>query len=678
MLPKMKMSRGSIGLSAALVIVSAILSFEAQADLKGTDFDLAFPSNSLTVDSSYEQRAELHIRSDVATSGVISGPAIGSIPFVSNGITASVVTLPPTAVSTLARQTAPTGIHVHAQAEVLVTAISNSPGSAYSFAAWPTDAAGTDHVVLAPPNYVGILGSGFLVVATAPNTQVTLTPGGNDGCPTVPLSFTLQAGQTYFHQSCTPGGDASKATVHSTAPVTVISTHDCGYSPSSAVAACDAMAEVLPPINAWRQTYDVVSFAQRSGDLLRIMALNDGTTVSFNGTPQPVLAKSQILSVIRSGVTHINASGPVLVAQIANGAAYDNIDTALGDPALTFPTPAGDGVDAMSIHVEPVGAFEPSTGGYVNVAIAQADAPTLTLDSTTVNTANFTPVPGTTLVAGQVPLSLGTHHLSAAGPFTATAYSFGDVTGVAFQIDRQTPVVTPPGPAAISLTPNSQTLLVGTTACISATVRDGASNPLSGQSVAFGVSGANPSTGTRTTDSNGAAQYCFTGSNSGKDTINASVSGLSANATVTWNNPAPPPASACIAQPGDVVLDYRQAKGAIFVKARNNVRNVIFGSAYGDTITGGNRNDCIDGGGGNDTINAGNGDDIVFGGEGNDKIQGGAGNDILYGGSGNDSLAADDGADTLNGGGGIDTCKGDFLGTALDSASACETLIESP
>jgi Ca2+-binding RTX toxin-like protein len=92
-----------------------------------------------------------------------------------------------------------------------------------------------------------------------------------------------------------------------------------------------------------------------------------------------------------------------------------------------------------------------------------------------------------------------------------------------------------------------------------------------------------------------------------------------------------------------------------------------YGTAAGDTLSGGSGTDEIHGRGGNDTLNglAGgdklygdDGDDVLNGGDGGDKLYGGAGNDSLNGGNGNDSLAGDAGDDILRGGAGADTLTG--------------------
>jgi len=89
---------------------------------------------------------------------------------------------------------------------------------------------------------------------------------------------------------------------------------------------------------------------------------------------------------------------------------------------------------------------------------------------------------------------------------------------------------------------------------------------------------------------------------------------------------------------------------------------IVYGSQFGDTLTGGTVNDILSGFGGND---------LLVGGTGNDTLVGGAGNDTHSGGAGNDTLDGVDGVfgnDSLNGGANTDTCTAD----TSDTKSACE------
>jgi len=90
---------------------------------------------------------------------------------------------------------------------------------------------------------------------------------------------------------------------------------------------------------------------------------------------------------------------------------------------------------------------------------------------------------------------------------------------------------------------------------------------------------------------------------------------------------------------------------------------IIYGSVFGDNLTGG---------AGENTLNGGDGNDILNGGDGIDELNGESGNDTLIGGEGNDFLAGNSGADILNGGAGSDVLYG---GEGVDSISYTDSSV---
>jgi Ca2+-binding RTX toxin-like protein len=81
---------------------------------------------------------------------------------------------------------------------------------------------------------------------------------------------------------------------------------------------------------------------------------------------------------------------------------------------------------------------------------------------------------------------------------------------------------------------------------------------------------------------------------------------------------------------------------------------VIEGSSFADTITGGAANEVIRGNGGADSLSGGAGNDWISGSTGNERLQGGAGSDSIDAGSGDDTLWGNLGQDTYVGGVGAD------------------------
>ncbi len=87
--------------------------------------------------------------------------------------------------------------------------------------------------------------------------------------------------------------------------------------------------------------------------------------------------------------------------------------------------------------------------------------------------------------------------------------------------DTATITVTAGPPAEISLSPAAATNPVNSEHCVTATVTDEFGNPNAGVVVRFTVTGANPRSGSATTNGSGEAKFCYTGVLAGPDVIRA-------------------------------------------------------------------------------------------------------------------------------------------------------------
>jgi hypothetical protein len=108
---------------------------------------------------------------------------------------------------------------------------------------------------------------------------------------------------------------------------------------------------------------------------------------------------------------------------------------------------------------------------------------------------------------------------SANFPVTAGAFQTGSAGGVDAFIAKISDVG---APATLTLTPAAATNPVNTQHCVTATAKDASGSPTPGITVRFTVTGSVNTTGSATTDANGAAPFCYTGPTSpGGDAITA-------------------------------------------------------------------------------------------------------------------------------------------------------------
>src|SRR5918998_901270 len=112
------------------------------------------------------------------------------------------------------------------------------------------------------------------------------------------------------------------------------------------------------------------------------------------------------------------------------------------------------------------------------------------------------------------------------GPDLITAYADAnknnqrDATEL---VATATKIYTPGTPATVTLEPPASENTVGTQHCVTAHVEDQFGNPTPGETVVFTVTGSNGTGGSVRTDQNGNAVFCYTGEQSGLDTIRAFV-----------------------------------------------------------------------------------------------------------------------------------------------------------
>ena len=148
----------------------------------------------------------------------------------------------------------------------------------------------------------------------------------------------------------------------------------------------------------------------------------------------------------------------------------------------------------------------------------------------------------------------------------------------------------------------------------------------------------------------------------GADTLNggagfdtASYADAAAAVTVTLGNNGNGGAD-----DGDKLTSIEKVEGSAFddTLRGGNAADTLSGRAGNDRISGGNAADTLYGDDGDDILDGGNDNDMLFGGVGDDRLDGGNGSDMLDGGAGDDRLDGGNGSDMLDGGAGVDVLSG--------------------
>jgi hypothetical protein len=264
------------------------------------------------------------------------------------------------------------------------------------------------------------------------------------------------------------------------------------------------------------------------GDTFRFMASADGTKVSVNGTPMATLTRGHFIEQIIPVPAFISADQPILVAQYANGIAFDRM---AGAPFMMLIPPIEQFLESYAFTT-PTDGFE---SHFVNIVAPDAAIGAIALDGQAIAAERFIPIAPSGFSGVQVPIRLGSHQVTGLLPFGALVYGFTVLESYGYPGGMALAPVA--RVARLELTPETATNPTGTEHCVTAIVRDRQEYPVAGVQVVFTVSGANPTTGVVATAENGQAQFCYIGVNLGTDTLVAAVATMTDTATTVWVEP---------------------------------------------------------------------------------------------------------------------------------------------
>ena len=498
----------------------------ATTDSSGTDFWVAFPTN---YDASVAPI--FYITGAVNTTGTVTIPSLSSTtPFTVTAGTVTTVTVPLAAEITASESNVvgSLGIHIVAANNVTVYGMNHIQASTDAYLALPTAVLGEEYRVMSYPSLGGGNASSELtIVGTVNSTAVTITPTVAAGgyAAGTPFTITLNEGQTFQLQAPTSGYDLTGTLINSDNPVAVYGGSACADVPVG-TGYCNHLIEQMPPTSAWGKAFYTEPLATRlKGDTFRFLASVDNTTISVNGTVVTTLNSGKVYETILAAASVITANQPILVAQFSNGSTFDNVSA---DPFMMLVPPYEQYLTSYTITT-PATDFTPN---YVNVIAPTAGLSSLTMDSAAISPSLFKQIGSSGYSGAQVPLTVGAHTLAGSVPFGVIVYGFANVDGYGyiggFSLSPVASVT------SVSLSSSASTVMVGSQACLVASVTDQNGKGLSGIRVDFTVAGANVTTGSATTNTSGQGTFCYTGANSGQDTVTAISSGLSGTTAITW------------------------------------------------------------------------------------------------------------------------------------------------
>lgn len=379
------------------------------------------------------QSLRIHIVGSTATSGTVSIPQTGwSTPFTVALNAVTVVDVPISAEHMVSEAVENKGVYIESQDSINVMIASAQSWTVDMTQVLPENALGTTYRVDAyhgTPAFNELHKSQLLIVAAQDGTEVRITPSVNTmGGQTAGTPFTvaLNAGQSYQVRAAASAGDLTGTVVEATdasgacRPFAVYGGSSCAMVPSNC-SACDVVFTQLIPRTAWGTTFFTPPVNGVNTTTFRILADQNGTSVTVNGGAPILLNAGQTHQVNgQPGPVCIIATAPVSVVQLLEG----TLCSGNGDPSMTIVWP--------SARLSRNAVFHAQNGAQINQHAVGITAPasavgTIALDGVTIAAGLFNPYPGCPgHVHAKVPVAAGTHRLTSSVGFQAYMYGIGN------------------------------------------------------------------------------------------------------------------------------------------------------------------------------------------------------------------------------------------------------------
>lgn len=409
-------------------------SLSAQVVTSGTDFWFTLLENFNRTNAN---GLRVYISTTVGATGTVSVPGCGfSQNFACPPNGGIFVDLPQCA--------EPTGSGVIQNKAIRV--VSNNPVSVYSVNSlssttdgsmiMPINTLGYDYYVMSFKNRIGFYSgeTEFSFCAINPNTQIEFTPTVNtvNGFPAnVPQIVTLNPGQMMQVKA---SGDLTGSRVRVIGnnclfPIAVFSGNVC--TTVGSCTACDHLYEMLSPnTSLGRQFVYVPTRRGLTFDVLRIMAVQNGTNVTVAGVAQPVMNAGQFITIdantINATSAMITSNNPIAVAVFAKGGECRGGDPA-GDPMMMMLTPV-DILGVTAVNMSTVDLNGMVNTHYINLVTASANTGNITVTPPPINCEGWTTVPGNpALSTRRCEINAGSFNVTSTGSgFNIFQYGWGE------------------------------------------------------------------------------------------------------------------------------------------------------------------------------------------------------------------------------------------------------------
>jgi len=401
----------------------------------GREFWLTFPGN-YHPDPANKVKPQLCIVGQKGTTVTISIAGLGYLNNFVMPANSANITLPADAdLGDLNDAVANKGVHVVASEPVSVYGLSQVKFTSDGYLGLPTEVLAREYIVVGYSNvHTGIPelnGTQFAVVATQPNTTLSITPSYVTPPHDSGFPYTLvltNAGDVFqLRNTADAPADLTGTRVESDLPVAVFGGHQVANVQTSDMFFADYLVEQLPPVRRWgREFFPVYSMGRLKGDTFRVVAGDDGTEVKLDGAVVATLDKGQFYeTVITSVAAHIVTSHRSLVMQYANSSDFDGV--VKSDPFMVIVPPRPYFTSEHVFCTAPSG-FDKH---YINVVVPSSAKATVKLDGVPIGVPFFD-IGASGYAYGQKEVSVGVHTLLTDKPAGVTVYGWNDYESYAW------------------------------------------------------------------------------------------------------------------------------------------------------------------------------------------------------------------------------------------------------
>ncbi len=397
--------------------------------MKGTQFWIGCMDNNENAASSLSEDIRVYISAEQFTIGNLSVPGHNFNLFFSIQPDSTIELSVPTLIAEhLSNETIDNkAIRIESSEDVTVSVLSYQEKSSDATPVLPDSKLGMEYIVGSFKGPVNGYRSELLIIATANNTVIDITPADNtlSGRPaSLTYSITLDEGDSY-QLKAEDLGDITGSVVSvnpqkgACSPIAVFSGVECARVPFGCTF-CDHLYQQNIPVNYWGTDFVLAPFQLTSRYSLRILAGEDNTLVSVNGASPAIINRGQFSDLAGLSTTYcITADKPIQVIQFMEG----NTCAGNGDPAMIFLAPMENAVEEVQFRVQDQTLV---TNHFINISVATSSMGSVMIDGQLINPSLFQLVSACNQYATvTIPISVGTHKLSCSQGLVANLYGLG-------------------------------------------------------------------------------------------------------------------------------------------------------------------------------------------------------------------------------------------------------------